>query len=301
MSLTFLGWLLIASSIAISAHIAVSLQSRGPRNEPFDLDAWLRSSRTTINQALRETGGTLMITAAVFVLVAGIGTAISYRHNAVVTTDIEDTDDEILARLGDYARSAGGGGATSKAAGGELLPDVNTMIEQLQSRLVAAPEDAQGWRMLGWSYFNTGRYDEASTAYAKAVALDPDSAELKLAYEEAKAKTSNAATPNAAALQAATVANGPAGEKSDKTKPAASPPHAGGDAVLAMVERLADRLEKDPRDVEGWTRLMRSRVVLGDRGAAATAFRKARELFKDEPAASQTISAAAGELGLKPE
>jgi cytochrome c-type biogenesis protein CcmH len=68
-----------------------------------------------------------------------------------------------------------------------------------------------------------------------------------------------------------------------------------------MVEGLADRLEAAPRDVDGWTRLMRSRVVLGERELAATAYRKALEAFKDDSAASSKITAAAIELGLKDE
>ena len=65
------------------------------------------------------------------------------------------------------------------AAAGKLLPDVNTMIERLAARLETTPEDIKGWRMLGWSYFHTGRYEQAATAYARAVELDPNSAELK--------------------------------------------------------------------------------------------------------------------------
>ena len=76
------------------------------------------------------------------------------------------------------------------AAARELLPDVNTMIERLAARLEATPEDSKGWRMLGWSYFNTGRYEQAATAYARAAELDPNSADLKRSYEEAKAKAS---------------------------------------------------------------------------------------------------------------
>jgi len=68
-----------------------------------------------------------------------------------------------------------------------------------------------------------------------------------------------------------------------------------------MVDRLADRLESSPLDVEGWTLLMRSRVVRGEREIAATAFRKALEVFKDDSAASGRITAAATELGLKAE
>ncbi len=58
------------------------------------------------------------------------------------------------------------------------------------ARLETSPEDVKGWRMLGWSYFHTGRYEQAATAYARAVELDPNSAELKVSYEEAKAKAS---------------------------------------------------------------------------------------------------------------
>jgi hypothetical protein len=46
---------------------------------------------------------------------------------------------------------------------------------------------------------------------------------------------------------------------------------------------------------------MRSRVVLGEREVAASAFRKALEVFKDDTAATGRIMAAAVELGLKAE
>jgi len=46
---------------------------------------------------------------------------------------------------------------------------------------------------------------------------------------------------------------------------------------------------------------MRSRVVLGEREVAATALRKALEVFKDDAAAASKITAAAIELGLKAE
>ena len=72
-------------------------------------------------------------------------------------------------------------------------------------------------------------------------------------------------------------------------------------AIRSMVDGLADRLASSPRDVEGWIRLMRSRVVLGETEVAATAFRKALDVFKDDPVASDKITAAASELGLKVE
>jgi cytochrome c-type biogenesis protein CcmH len=72
-------------------------------------------------------------------------------------------------------------------------------------------------------------------------------------------------------------------------------------AIRAMVDGLADRLERAPRDEEGWTRLMRARVVLGETEVAATAFRKALDIFKDDTSASVRIKAAATEFGLKAE
>jgi cytochrome c-type biogenesis protein CcmH len=209
----------------------------------------------------------------------------------------------MLAHLKDYARSIGAKEPASMAAGGKLLPDVSTMIERLAARLETMPEDINGWRMLGWSYFHMARYKQAATAYARAAELDPNSAELKLSYEEAKAKASESDNlETASSLQTGTVGksgDGPDVEKNAKSD--AMPPHEHDAAVRSMVDRLADRLESSPRDVDGWTLLMRSRVVRGEREIAATAFRKALEVFKDDQAASGTIAAAAVELGLKAE
>ena len=38
--------------------------------------------------------------------------------------------------------------------------------------------------MLGWSYFNTDRFEESSEAYAKAIELSPNNAEFRSAYRE---------------------------------------------------------------------------------------------------------------------
>jgi cytochrome c-type biogenesis protein CcmH len=146
------------------------------------------------------------------------------------------------------------------------------------------PKDIEGWRMLGWSYFNMERYHEAAAAYAKVVELDPNSGEFRRLYEEAKARASQYASSEAAVAD-------PAAAQADERDA----------AIRSMVDGLAARLESSPRDVEGWTRLMRSRVVLGETEVAATAFRKALDIFKDDFAASSRIMAAATELGLKAE
>ena len=70
--------------------------------------------------------------------------------------------------------------------------------------------------------------------------------------------------------------------------------------IRRMVDGLAARLERQPRDLEGWSRLIRSRAVLGEKGEAKTALSKAREIFADTPDALAAIAATARELGFEP-
>jgi cytochrome c-type biogenesis protein CcmH len=65
------------------------------------------------------------------------------------------------------------------------LGGVDEMIARLTERLNRNPKDAEGWRMLGWSYFNTERFAQSAAAYAKAIDLDPENAELRSSRGEA--------------------------------------------------------------------------------------------------------------------
>jgi len=265
----------------------------------------LRSSGWGIGQSLRRSSRTLIAPAAVFLLVVGVGAPASHLADTLEAPGAADTnpawdpgsDNDMLASLTDYTRSIGADGAASTPADGNLLPEVNVMIERLAARLETAPGEVKGWRMLGWSYFNMERYEQAAAAYAKAVDLDPSSAELKRSYEEAKAKASTGDKLQTGAIDGGT--NEPSANKTTTSEVTA--PHEGNAAIRSMVDGLADRLESSPRDVEGWTRLMRSRVVLGEREVAVAAFRKSLDVFKDDAAASGKIMAAAIELGLNSE
>ena len=68
--------------------------------------------------------------------------------------------------------------------------------------------------------------------------------------------------------------------------------------IKGMVERLAAKLEANPKNVEGWIQLMRSRKVLGDMDNAKVAFKRALTMFADAAAETQKLKTAAGELGL---
>ena len=53
--------------------------------------------------------------------------------------------------------------------------------------------------------------------------------------------------------------------------------------IRSMVERLADRLESEPNDLDGWRRLARAYRVLGEKKKAAMAERRIKDLEKSIP------------------
>ncbi|MBS0243885.1 MAG: c-type cytochrome biogenesis protein CcmI, partial [Proteobacteria bacterium] len=68
--------------------------------------------------------------------------------------------------------------------------------------------------------------------------------------------------------------------------------------IRNMVDQLAARLDKSPRDAEGWIQLIRSRRVLGEIEPARAALTKALAEFGDTPPEQARIKAAAAELGV---
>jgi cytochrome c-type biogenesis protein CcmH len=99
-------------------------------------------------------------------------------------------------------RSAGQSGASAvDALAAAMLPEgmegqsqsqsqaplgtVDETIGRLVDRLNRSPNDPEGWRMLGWSYFNTERFAQSATAYAKAIELNPQNADFRSSRGEA--------------------------------------------------------------------------------------------------------------------
>lgn len=76
------------------------------------------------------------------------------------------------------------------------------------------------------------------------------------------------------------------------------PPSQQSEMVKGMVDRLATRLQQNPRDERGWMMLMRSRMVQGEQQGAGEALRSGLQAFNDDPAVQQRLRAAAAELGI---
>ena len=89
---------------------------------------------------------------------------------------------------------------------------------------------------------------------------------------------------------------GPSGEQ--LAAASSIPPGQQQEMVQAMVQRLADRLKANPKDEDGWIRLMRSRMVLGEVDEAKGALRSGVAAFQGDSATQGRLRSAAAELGV---
>jgi cytochrome c-type biogenesis protein CcmH len=76
------------------------------------------------------------------------------------------------------------------------------------------------------------------------------------------------------------------------------PPSQQDQMVRSMVDGLAARLRQNPRDADGWMRLMRSRMVLNDANAAGEALRSGLAAFQGDAATQGRLRAAARDLNI---
>ena len=135
---------------------------------------------------------------------------------------------------------AAAGPAPVAASGDAGVPDnhVASMVAQLEAKMRQNPGDAEGWRMLGWSYSQTGRFAESAVAFGKAAALDPANADYQSARGEALVKAADGhVTPDAKTAFAAAV-------KLDPTDPRAryflaAAKDQAGDHAVAMADWIA--------------------------------------------------------------
>jgi cytochrome c-type biogenesis protein CcmH len=68
--------------------------------------------------------------------------------------------------------------AAGSQGGGMTQQQIEANVAKLATRLEQNPADAEGWVMLARSYMTLEKYTEASNAFARAVALKPNNADL---------------------------------------------------------------------------------------------------------------------------
>ena len=71
-----------------------------------------------------------------------------------------------------------------------------------------------------------------------------------------------------------------------------------GAMIRGMVDRLATRLKQNGDDVEGWLRLVRAYMVMGDRDKAAGAVTDARQAVANNSERLRQLNEGLKNLGL---
>jgi cytochrome c-type biogenesis protein CcmH len=184
------------------------------------------------------------------------------------------------------AANAGPQGQAPQAADGA---DINALVKRQEERMAANPNDADGWRVLGWSYDSTGRYQDAVTAYGRAVELQKDNATLRALYGEVQVKAANGVVTKAALTTFDEVlAINPKDERARFFKGAAKEQR--GDVQGAIDDWIA-LYNIAPADAE-WTADLRSRIEETAKKASIDIAAKLAEA-KPAPAAAVAQASAA--------
>jgi cytochrome c-type biogenesis protein CcmH len=165
-------------------------------------------------------------------------------------------------------READLGEALAAAANGVVTAEAKQAFEQA---LAEDAHEAKARYFLGLAAEQDGNSDQAASTWRALLAEAPADAPWAAFVREALARVSGApvAEPGPSASDVAAAAS-----MSDEER---------REMVRGMVARLADRLRDNGTDVEGWLRLVRAYVVLGDRDKAKDAAANARRALVDRP------------------
>lgn len=74
---------------------------------------------------------------------------------------------------------------------GQQVPDIASMVKQLEDKLKAEPQNPTGWLMLGRSYMIMKRFEDAVTALEEAVKQNPEEPQALLTLADASAMNNN--------------------------------------------------------------------------------------------------------------
>ncbi|OBZ96032.1 cytochrome C biogenesis protein CycH [Pararhizobium polonicum] len=188
------------------------------------------------------------------------------------------------ARLGGYAESLialSGGLVTTEAQ------------DALQKSLAIEPNDPRAQFYLALALKQEGKAPEALAAFQQIARTSPAGAPWLPLVNEHIAGLTAAAAP---AGQAAATLGNPTGEDIA----AAQEMNAGDRTAMieGMVGSLAEKLKEDPKNFEGWMRIIRSYSVLGRKDEAADALKQGLAAFPADSDEGKQLLALAGELGL---
>jgi cytochrome c-type biogenesis protein CcmH len=185
---------------------------------------------------------------------------------------------ESPARLGDLAE------ALVSQANGVITGEAKALFEKV---IAVDGNDARAQFYIGLAAEQDGRRDDAAKTWRGLIAKAPADAPWLQAVKEALARVEGTPSPPAPGPSAEDIAMASEMSADDREK-----------MVRGMVDRLSQRLHEDGSDVEGWLRLMRAHVVLGERDKASETAADARRALKDAPDKLRQINDGAKSFGL---
>ena len=165
-------------------------------------------------------------------------------------------------------READLGEALAAAANGVVTAEAKQAFERA---LAQDGHEAKARYFLGLAAEQDGNTEQAASTWRALLADAPADAPWAAFVRESLARVSGASVAEAgpSASDVAAAAN-----MSDEER---------REMVRGMVARLADRMRDNGADVEGWLRLVRAYVVLGDRDKAKSAAADARRALAGRP------------------
>jgi cytochrome c-type biogenesis protein CcmH len=176
------------------------------------------------------------------------------------------------ADLGEAIAAAAGGVVTAEAKG------------EFERALALDAGEAKASYFLGVAAEQDGRKEEAAAIWRAMLEKAPSDAPWRPLLQEALTRVG---APTAPALSEQTMADAKDMSATDR------------DAMIrGMVERLAGRLKQNGDDVEGWLRLVRAYLVLGDRDKARGALSDAREAVGSNAERLKQLNEGLKNLGL---
>ncbi|OQW60725.1 MAG: c-type cytochrome biogenesis protein CcmI [Proteobacteria bacterium SG_bin9] len=187
------------------------------------------------------------------------------------------------------ARRADLGEALSAAAGGVISTDAKNEFE----RAVALdPTEVKSRYFLGVAADQDGRPADARKIWQDMLASAPADAPWRPLVQAALEQTGGAVAAN----NNSGVAPGPTAEDVAAARDLNETDR--NAMVRGMVDRLATRLKQDGNDVQGWLRLVRAYMVLGEADTARQAISDARRVFEKDDARLRELNDGVKQLGI---
>ncbi|MDP2411578.1 MAG: c-type cytochrome biogenesis protein CcmI [Pseudolabrys sp.] len=206
-------------------------------------------------------------------------------------TDAANARRRILAISGETAeRQTDLGEALTAANNGIVTDEAKAAFERA---LVLDAGDVRARFFTGIAAEQDGKREQAAAIWRGMLEKAPPGAPWVETVQQSMARVG--ATPPAAA-PAVAAAPGPS---ADDVKASAGMSEADRDEMIrGMVARLADRLKENGDDIEGWQRLLRAYMVMGDRDKATAAAADARRAFASDPDKLRRIDDAIKSMGI---